>query len=144
MMFRRLLELLETDNDAMLDKALDPKTYGGRISRFGGMLVNQLHGHHQIEDLHYFPVLSGLEPKLDRGFGILDKDHQAMDGLLNRFTVSANGVLQAIGGGGEWTDPTAAFAGEVTAFGRMLRRHLEDEEDLIVPVILKNGAAGLA
>ncbi|CUH78614.1 hemerythrin domain-containing protein [Tropicibacter naphthalenivorans] len=136
LMFRRLCDMLRSDAELAVDKGIDPKQYKARVSRFGGMLVQQLHGHHQIEDAHYFPVLSRRETSLQRGFDILDKDHHAMDGLLNRFTVAANGVLQD-------TAEPGAFHAEVLSFEALLSRHLEDEEDLIVPVILKHGADGL-
>ena len=129
MMFRRLCDMLKTDAEAAVDRRLAPEQLNPRISRFGGMLVQQLHGHHQIEDMHYFPVLSRRETALTRGFEILDKDHHAMDGLLDRFTRSANGVLQG-------KTEAGVFRGEVLSFESMLLRHLEDEEDLIVPVIL--------
>ncbi len=135
MMFRKLLDMLEQDAQSAVDKVLDPRQHQARIARFGGMLVNQLHGHHQIEDHHYFPVLSGLEPRLARGFEILDSDHHDLDGLLARFTDAANATLQ----GGE----PGAFLTEVEAFAPFLSRHLEDEEDLIVPVILRHGPGGL-
>jgi len=136
LMFRKLGSLLREDAEAAVDGRIDPAQYKPRLARYGGMLVSQLHGHHQIEDHHYFPVLSGLEPTLLRGFGILDKDHHAMDGLLNRFTESANAVLQDTGESGD-------FHSELLSFQHMLNRHLEDEEDLIVPVILKHGPEGL-
>ncbi|MFZ5963303.1 hemerythrin domain-containing protein [Thalassococcus sp. BH17M4-6] len=136
MMFRQLTQALQHDAEAAIDRKLDPQAHKARLSRYGGMLVSNLHGHHQIEDHHYFPVLSGKEPSLQRGFGILDADHHAMDGLLNRFTTSANGVLQD-------TAEPGAFRSELLSFGAMLHRHLEDEEDLIVPVILKLGPEGL-
>lgn len=136
MMFRRLCEALRTDAEAAMDRALDPNQHKARLSRYGGMLVQQLHGHHQIEDMHYFPVLSRLETRVARGFEILDKDHHAMDGLLNRFTTAANGVLRG-------RAETGRFRDELLSFEAMLSRHLEDEEDLIVPVILKHGADGL-
>ena len=136
MMFRQLTEVLQTDVEAALDRKLDPQQHKARLSRFGGMLVGQLHGHHQIEDHHYFPVLSKMEPALDRGFGVLDADHHAMDGLLARFTDAANAVLQAKPGD---RDAAGAFRKDLLSFERMLGRHLEDEEDLIVPVILKHG-----
>ncbi len=135
-MFRRLTDTLRSDAEAAVDKRLDPQTHFARLSRFGGMLVSQLHGHHQIEDAHYFPVLAKREQTLDRGFKILDQDHHAMDGLLNRFTESANAVLQGTGEAG-------AFHSELLSFQSLLHRHLEDEEDLIVPVILKHGPDNL-
>ena len=135
MMFRRLAETLRSDAEAGLDGRLDPQQMRARLSRFGGMMLNQLHGHHQIEDMHYFPVLSKRDSRLDRGFAILDRDHHAMDGLLNRFATAANDVLRGAEPGPFHTD--------LVSFESMLLRHLEDEEDLIVPVILKHGAEGL-
>nr|WP_121629248.1 hemerythrin domain-containing protein [Tropicibacter alexandrii] len=136
LMFRRLCEMLRTDSEAGVDGNIDPQMLAARVSRFGGMLVQQLHGHHQIEDMHYFPVLSRKDTRLERGFDILDRDHHALDGLLNRFTEGANGLIQ------RKTEP-GAFREEVVAFEGFLLRHLEDEEDLIVPVILKHGADGI-
>ncbi|MBD3679411.1 MAG: hemerythrin domain-containing protein [Rhodobacteraceae bacterium] len=143
MMFRRLMEMLDQDAKAMIDRKIAPRDYAGRLSRFGGMLVNQLHGHHQIEDHHYFPVLEKLDTRLKRGFEMLDKDHHAMDGILNRFAEGANGVLGALDDDAKMREGSAAFRREVLGFQKMLHRHLQDEEEIIVPVILKNGAAGL-
>ncbi|WP_425100271.1 hemerythrin domain-containing protein [Tropicibacter sp. S64] len=137
MMFRRLSEMLRSDAEAAQDGRLAREQMLPRLSRFGGMLVQSLHGHHQIEDMHYFPILSGKERALERGFEILDRDHHAMDGLLNRFTAAANGVIKG------QTEP-GVFREEVLSFEAMLLRHLEDEEDLIVPVILKHGPDGLS
>ncbi|MCC1494693.1 hemerythrin domain-containing protein [Cognatishimia sp. F0-27] len=135
-MFRKLTAVMLEDAEAAMDARLDPQAHLPRLSRFGGMLVSQLHGHHQIEDTHYFPVLTRIEQPLERGFAILDKDHHALDGLLARFTDAANGVLQ---GGAE----VGPFREELLSFQRFLDRHIEDEEDLIVPVILKHGPDGL-
>ena len=136
MMFRRLLAALQQDAEAAIDRKIAPEVQMSRLSQNGGMLVSQLHGHHQIEDHHYFPVLSRMEPSLQRGFAILDRDHHAMDGLLDRFTTSANALLQGRGAPGP-------FHAELMSFEAMLHRHLEDEEDLIVPVILRHGPDAL-
>lgn len=136
LMFRKLCEHLREDAEAAVDGRLTKAQYDQRLSRLGSMLLQQLHGHHQIEDQHYFPKLIGREASLDRGFEILDRDHHAMDGLLERFATSANAVLQGTGEAG-------AFHTEVTGFETLLLRHLEDEEDLIVPILLKHGPDGL-
>ena len=133
MMFRQLTGALQEDAEQAMDGKMDLMLYKPRLARFGGGLVQELHGHHNIEDHHYFPQLSGLEPSLQRGFDILDKDHPAMDGLLSRFANSANGVLQD-------QSEIGVFREELLSFNKMLDRHLVDEEELIVPVILKNGS----
>lgn len=136
LMFRNLCEVLREDAEALLDGTMDRQKMQARLARYGTMLLQQLHGHHQIEDMHYFPRLVGYEASLARGFDILDKDHHRMDELLEGFAQSANGLLQGQAEPGRYLQ-------EVTAFEGFLLRHLEDEEDLIVPILLKHGAAGL-
>ena len=45
-------------------------------------LLGNLHGHHQIEDHHYFPVFRQAEPRLAAGFGLLANDHVAREWRL--------------------------------------------------------------
>ncbi|QFS84054.1 hypothetical protein FIU97_14965 [Roseivivax sp. THAF40] len=135
-MFRQICEALQTDSEAEMDGKLDPQMRNQRLSRYGGMLLNELHGHHQIEDHHYFPKLVDLDARVTKGFDILEADHDDMDGLLSRFAESANGVLQG-------KIETGRFREELLSFEALLDRHLNDEEELIVPVILKNGPQGL-
>ena len=142
MMFRRLQELLRQDAEKILDGNADPQNFAGRLSRYGSMFVGELHGHHNIEDVHYFPVLSGREASLARGFEILDLDHHALDGHLNAFVERANGVLKGIAAA-DFRDRVGAFHEDVSRLGGFLDRHLIDEEELVVPVILKHGPSGL-
>lgn len=142
-MFRRLFEHLQRDAAARIEREIDPAQYNARLSRYGSMLVSQLHGHHQIEDDHYFPKLKTLDARLEHGFEILDKDHHALDGIINRFSNAANAVLKAPDEAAA-REETVAFQGELSSFHQMLNRHLNDEEEIIVPVILKNGPAGLS
>lgn len=133
--FRRLTEVLEGDTATMLDAQADPETFKRRLHRFGGMLIGDLHGHHQIEDAHYFPVMSGLDPVARHGFEILDRDHQQMDAYLSDLAETANAVLRAPDDA--MTDAAAGFKASLDRFAPMLDRHLVDEEELVVPVLLK-------
>ncbi|WP_386805885.1 hemerythrin domain-containing protein [Litorisediminicola beolgyonensis] len=136
-MFRQICDVLKSDAEAAMDAKLDARSHGARLARYGGLLVRELHGHHQIEDMHYFPVLAKADPKVSRGFEILDHDHHDLDGLLERFTEAANAVLQK-------DREIGPFREELLGFERFLDRHLVDEEELVVPVILKHGPGGLA
>lgn len=143
MMFRKLLRMMQTDTEALLDRTLDRAQFSSKLNRLGGMFVNDLHGHHQIEDQHYFPVLAAREASIARGFEILDRDHHAIDGHLAGFVKSANGVLQNHVDRSALQDAAGQFHGNLLQLGGFLNRHLIDEEDLIVPVILRHGADSL-
>ncbi len=142
MMFRRLQELLRQDAEKLIDDTAEAGTYAGRLSRYGSMFVGELHGHHNIEDVHYFPVLSAREAPLQRGFEILDRDHHALDGHLDAFVERANAVLQGLDAA-DFRDRVGDFHAGVARLGGLLDRHLVDEEELVVPVILKHGPGGL-
>lgn len=142
LMFRRLLDHLMQDSQQMLDGNMDYQNYQARLSRFGGMFVGDLHGHHHIEDAHYFPVLEKLDARLEAGFKILDADHHALDRHLQDFTNTANLVLQAPMASAD-RSLIGGFNSSLTDVKKLLDRHLIDEEELVVPVLLKHGTAGL-
>ncbi|GLS33386.1 Hemerythrin HHE cation binding domain-containing protein [Mesorhizobium albiziae] len=106
--------------------------------------LGQLDGHHNVEDQHYFPIFAAAEKKLKRGFDILDADHHLIHEALDRNADTANGFLRALQ---EDTDKQRfaadAYADENTRLVAMLTRHLADEEDLIIPLILDRGDQGL-
>ncbi len=138
LLFRRLLGLMRSEAEALLDRRADPRGWAGRVSRLGGHFAGDLHGHHSIEDQHYFPLLVTRDPRLEQGFAILDRDHHALDGHLARFVDEANGALRALDAAGFRTEAGRFHAGLIRLEG-FLDRHLTDEEELIVPVILRDG-----
>ena len=136
MMFRQLLARIAAGTERFLDDGAEPAAFARETARYTGFLLNQLHGHHQIEDIQYFPTLSALEPGLTRGFEILDRDHHALDGHIHGMADATNAVIQAIQAGQGGRDAAGNLHDRLDGFTAFLERHLEDEEDLVVPVTL--------
>lgn len=142
-MFRRVADQIRLDTEKVLNKDTDMNDYAGRLSYYGGNLVGNLHGHHGWEDYSYFPELSAADPRFDAGLEILEKDHADLDRVLDDFTRQANRViklatldeLQAM-------DETAAVHGQAEVIQSFLKRHLSDEEELAVPIILHHRLRG--
>jgi Hemerythrin HHE cation binding domain len=107
-------------------------------------LLSQLDAHHQIEDLHYFPIFRAAEARLKRGFDVLEADHHAIHADMAQTADTANALLRALAG---QTDALRRCGDDyATASGALLKglvRHLDDEEDLIVPLILDRGECAL-
>lgn len=107
-------------------------------------ILDQLEVHHQIEDLHYFPIFRTADARLTRGFDVLEGDHHYIHADMARTVETANALLRALRGDTEklrrCSDDHADASG--TLF-RGLIRHLDDEEDLIVPLILDRGEEAL-
>lgn len=138
MMFRKLLGLMKTDIEQFCANSLESTVFRQRIARLGNMFVGELHMHHNVEDHQYFPILKRQEPRLERGFEILDHDHHAIDGHLELFTNNANAVLEA--SEKTMTERSENLHEQLIMIEGFLNRHLTDEEELVVPIVLKYGA----
>jgi hypothetical protein len=105
--------------------------------------LQQLNAHHQVEDLHYFPVFQAAEARLARGFDVLEGDHHTIHQSIDRAVETANAFLRtAVNDRGPLLAAADTYAAASDALLRQLRRHLGDEEDLIIPLILDRSEAG--
>ena len=143
LMFRRLMTEMREGTEALLDRKMSPDRYAAMVSRYGGMFVNGLHEHHTIEDTYYFPKLVSKDARIEKGFGILDKDHHDIDAFLADFVARANEVIGLSDNRNKLQTSAGVFQTELSKLERLLDRHLIDEEELIVPVLLRYGSPDL-
>ncbi|HMN84881.1 MAG TPA: hemerythrin domain-containing protein [Bauldia sp.] len=105
--------------------------------------LSGLEHHHQIEDHSFFPVFGTVEPRLVRGFDVLERDHGTIHAAMDEMVATANAFLA------EATDRDALrraadrYAGAGDRLQALLLRHLDDEEDLVIPLILERGEGAL-
>jgi hypothetical protein len=136
--FRRMQGLLTTETQAFLDRSREPRLYASGLARLASQYLGGLHGHHNIEDHHYFPLLKALDARIARGFDLLDADHQAMDAAIHDLAEATGAVLSAVRAAAPAAAAAEVLRLRLAGFGRMIDRHLIDEEELVVPVILDN------
>ncbi|RWC41615.1 MAG: hemerythrin domain-containing protein [Mesorhizobium sp.] len=114
--------------------------FAPRLNHF----LSNLDGHHNVEDHHYFPVFAKAEVRLKRGFEILDADHHTIHEGLERNAETANAFIRTLQDSEDKQRFAAdAYADENSRLIAMLTRHLADEEDLIIPLILDRGDRAL-
>lgn len=128
--FRGLIGSAASDLQAIRESRLDP-VRGMLIvrQRLGNFLTN-LHHHHHAESSMAFPQLAAIDPRLTRGFALLDRDHDVIVPLLD--------ALEHAAANAGFDDITQA----VEALVPLLERHLLDEEDLVVPLLSAHRPAG--
>lgn len=136
-MFRDLIKRMQTDSQIFLDQP--QARFGPNLHRLTGFFLNQLHGHHGIEDHHYFPMLLPYDDRLKSGFELLESDHQALESHIQGLAEKTNSVLTALKQDNDARAPAEMLLHEQTGFEKFLQRHLEDEEELVVPIILQYG-----
>ena len=116
-------------------KLIDAATFRERALPLLQHHVGHLHGHHRLEDTHYFPQFRNIEPRLAKGFDALEGDH----GELHQRIESLEGLSRRLAA----QDMQAAEAGALIQqlaqalhrLGPALRQHLLDEEDLVIPLL---------
>lgn len=112
--------------------------FAPRLNHFLG----DLEGHHQIEDHQYFPLFAAADKRLAHGFELLEEDYHLIHGLLERNAEAANVFYRDLMEGSERMPYSRdAYAMEADLLVRGLMRHLEDEEDLLIPLLLDQGEA---
>lgn len=138
--FRELGGTLTKATDDFREGKLQPpefrKFFAPRLQFF----LESLEGHHHVEDYSYFPIFRAAEKRLAKGFDVLEGDHEAIHAEILRTVEIANGLLRAMDSHEDARRAaTDLYAGASERLIKFLVRHLADEEDLIMPVILDQG-----
>jgi hemerythrin-like domain-containing protein len=101
-------------------------------------LLGHLDLHHKIEEFHIFPAFARAEPALERGFALLESDHEEIHVLTDAMQAAAALLGQAGAMDADRTHRAGdAVANSLAPLLRGLDAHLNDEEDLIVPIVLE-------
>ena len=106
-----------------------------------GAFLQHLDGHHRIETGRYFPMFRRAEPRVAEGLDLLDRDHHAIHAHIEALHRTGLAYHQAVGAGGPAADPLARFGEALTGALGPLTRHLDDEEEIVIPLIALHGAA---
>ena len=104
-----------------------------------------LHAHHHHHESEvYFPIFAAADARIRHGIDLLNADHEAIDAQVQAMAKAANTLLGAA------QQPRDAqlyaldtYSDQQEQLMRLLNRHLEDEEDIVVPMVLDRGEHAL-
>jgi len=143
-MFRELSAAIEQITAQFRAQVVPPAEFARQFVPRLQFMLDQLNVHHQIEDLHYFPIFRVADARLARGFDVLEGDHHHIHADMARTAETANALLQALRADADSLRRSSDDYAEASgALIKGLVRHLDDEEDLIVPLILDRGEEAL-
>jgi len=141
--FRQLGQALQDSIEALRAGRSAPEDFQAAFVPRLRLFLGELNGHHQVEDFHYFPVFRRAAPDLAPGFELLDRDHQVLHAALMATAEAANALLQALARDPQAAEGPLEIYAEVS--GQLLTgmlRHLDDEEDLVIPLLIERGEMG--
>lgn len=138
--FRDLGDVLQNATSDFREGLVTPEKFRVWFAPRLQHLLSHLHSHHQVEDYEYFPVLTEAEPRLARGFSVLESDHEVIHVTIAKLVEAANDFLGLDPKDRDRLRSTGdRYADASDILIRQLVRHLDDEEDLIVPLVLDRG-----
>jgi len=142
-MFREIAAALEQATAAFRDGTASAQDLRAWFPSRLQFFLQQLNAHHQIEDLHYFPVFQAAEARLAHGFDVLETDHKVIHQQIDATVEAANVFLRTAVNDDATRGAGERYAAANGALLRLLAQHLADEEDLIIPLILDRSEAAL-
>ena len=113
-----------------------------RIAGLGGRLVEHAHGHHHIEDYHFFPAFLRLFPQLEHPLEMLDGDHKVLSQVLDDLEAAVEAFPVAPEGSGKamvdaWLQGAERLAPAAERLDALFIRHIGDEEEICIPAMLQ-------
>lgn len=131
------LKQFQAMDDIGAMRALSP-----RIARLGGDLVHHAHGHHHIEDHHFFPAFLRLFPRLEHALEMLDGDHKVLsqvlddlEGAVAAFPVAPEGSDKQMREA--WLKGAEQLLPAAERLDALFIRHIGDEEEICIPAMLQ-------
>jgi len=126
--------------EAGRDAGADPLALHPRLIGLLGGFLQHLDHHHRVESGHYFPQFRALAPEIEAGLVLLDQDHDVVHGRLEQLHAAGLAFHQAA----QARAPGARaallrLADALEAAAPLLDRHLDDEEEIVIPLIAIRG-----
>ncbi len=138
--FRDKASTAERQVTSVLEGKVDAGAIRDAFGHTIGEMLSHLEMHHNIEDHNYFPQFIRIEPRLKTGFEVMDADHHLIHGAIHDLAGKGRAFLQAASCARQDSSATDRSTNELastlTTFRRHMLRHLDDEEDLVIPLIL--------
>ncbi len=113
-----------------------------QIRSLGTRLIHHAHQHHHIEDDFFFPVFLKAHPQLATPLDLLDSDHKVLAQVLDGLEKAVNDLSVRPEGGDiarrdMWLQQTEKLLHAAQRLDRLFIRHIGDEEEICIPVMLR-------
>mmetsp|Transcript_79376 Transcript_79376/g.171557 ORF Transcript_79376/g.171557 Transcript_79376/m.171557 type:complete len:127 (-) Transcript_79376:104-484(-) len=89
-------------------------------------LLGNFKAHHSIEEYAMFPKIAKVSEVQNKRVALLENDHHVLDSLMEQLNQYCN------------THKYQELRCKTPDFCYLMNRHLEDEEDIIIPLMLQN------
>ncbi len=138
--FRMMGAHLSEQSDAYESGAVTAEQFRFAMAPRLQQFLASLDHHHRIEDHLFFPKFMEAEKRLIAGIELLEADHTVIDAEVHAMIDIANALLQTnINDKDGLKRNGENFAISSRRIVKLLGRHLDDEEEIVIPLLLDRG-----
>ena len=138
--FRRAADDLDSLDTAFREENIEAAAFKAAMAPRLQHFLSALDHHHHMEDHVFFPRFTAAEARIAKGIDLLERDHEAIEANIHATVEAANAFLRDESDARRTGE---AFTCAADALTRLMRRHLDDEEEIVMPLILDRGEAAL-
>jgi len=140
-LFRKISTSINDIIEYKLDNKLSTEIFLHQYSQLMSLMLKNLDSHHAVEDNYIFPKFYNKSKQFIYGLDLLENDHLLIHHSIDNVIGAGNKML-TLGLGsenGNIKDELGKYKVINDKFDTLLKSHLNDEEDLLIPLVNKFG-----
>ena len=139
--FRKIGDSINDSIERTLDSKLPGDEFVTHYSHLMNLMLNNLHSHHTVEDNFIFPKFYNKINKFRYGLDLLENDHELIHNNIEELVIHGNHLIKNLSHNlnKDFKSQLEKYRKINKKFDLLLKNHLNDEEDLIIPFIILHG-----
>ena len=125
----------------ILDNKISTSKFLNDYIQLMNLMLKNLNSHHTVEDNYIFPKFSQKIEKFSYGLDLLENDHHLIHSSIDNVVAEGNSLIKTINDNQAFDikKVVGSYKTVNDEFDKLLMAHLNDEEDLLIPLVVKYG-----
>ena len=136
-LFRKISTSIHDIIERKLDSKLSTESFLRQYSQLMSLMLKNLDSHHAVEDNYIFPKFYNKSKQFIYGLDLLENDHLLIHHSIDNVVHAGNKLLSLglTSENGNLIDNLGKYKVINDKFDTLLKSHLNDEEDLLIPLV---------
>lgn len=139
--FKEISLAINQSLQKILDNNISINKFLNDYVQLMNLMLKNLNSHHTVEDNYIFPKFSQKIEKFSYGLDLLENDHHLIHSCIDNVILEGNSLIKTINNNKTLDIKKVVGSYKVVndEFNKLLMAHLNDEEDLLIPLVVKHG-----
>ena len=140
-LFRKITFSINSIIEKTLDNKMSSEDFIHQYSQHMSLMLKNLDSHHLVEDNYIFPRFYDKSQKFIYGLDLLENDHHLIHNSIDNMIFVGNKLIKSVSSNSNYDikDSLGKYKIISDNFNELLTSHLNDEEDLLIPLVIQHG-----